>query len=118
MRSRLGRVPPSLFSDSCLFFNSAWGYPVLLGQAVGGLCLGPSATSSLPPTLCPPSSQGFEGLVGEACSVAWPILPSAQSKAPGRPLAPNRELEWGPKTSTVSRLPPRSPWSLGNECDM
>lgn len=109
MRSRLGRGPPSLFSESWLFFNSAWGYPAPPGQAVGGLCPGPSATSSLPPTLCPPSSQRFEGLVGEVCSVAWPILPSAQSKAPGRLLAPNRGFERGPKTSTVSRVPPRSP---------
>lgn len=110
MRSRLGRGPPSLFSDSCLFSSSAWGYPAPLGQAVRALCLGPSASPSLPPTLCPPSSQGFEGPVGEVGSVAWPMLPSA----PGRPLAPTRGFERGPKTSTVSRVPLRSPWSLGN----
>lgn len=61
MRSRLGRGPPSLFSESRLFFNSAWGYPAPPEQAVGDLCPGPSATSS---------SQGFEGLVGE--SAVWP----------------------------------------------
>lgn len=68
-----------------------------LRQAVGGLCLGPSATSSLPPTLCPPSSQGFESLVGEACGVAWPILPSAQVTLRGGPLLPTEGLRGDPR---------------------
>lgn len=77
------------------------------------LVSGTPRTSCLPPALCSPGSQGLMGPVRESCSVAWHILPSAQSKAPGRPL-PNRRLAEDSRLPPCLGSQPMPLWSLGS----